>query len=557
MTSTAAEDTFQRNVSATLDALAQDKEPTENVDLIIKDEDVEHGSLLPIMTFQVPRRLEFVPLDWQRAKRVPPPFLMGDALGSAAREFWEKHEHRTDYGLRNGFYPQQWWEKSTYYYLDQLKREVKFNDLFFDLVFVTLIARGGDRLAETLTWLALARHLVIFYCLFETWHFASSITNMLYTHSTIQRCVTFAFIVFAVFMGNFTYNCFNLDLEFDTTTQFVTVFLLAGAVRIFILLLMAWQIPVVRKNVLYKSFLILLCASGWVASAMLPGDLGLQLILWWVSTTLQIFIVWIFDGFCMFPSHMNIVLNPDHWTERLHLFTLIAAGEGVTQAVVDVNATQPWAQGMLLSFSAILVMSVLTWLYFAAEGNSGHVLIHATRRSGFLSSLWTMLHFFLILSSVAVANSFKILSRVGMHTWEPETPRGPQTNTEALSAGRWLLCGSTALYILYCVCISACHFTIFDQNKQVLEAQYRAQSESSDPIPTYFWDRNFKYFKYIIQLLIGCLVLIPGLEPLNFSAEGTLGYVAGMCVLLAIVEEVYGNVFGLEIEIVQHLEKRE
>jgi low temperature requirement protein LtrA len=515
--------------------------------------EVEGTNMVPFAGQVTARKMTYTPFEWQHAKRLAPPYMMGNSIAiwlrGLARYPSNQDQTNSRLSLKSlGLLPAQWWENGTYFYINDLQKEVSFSDLFFDLVYVTLISRAGERLSEGLTWLAMARYVVVFYIIWETWHFASNLNNSIYMHPTTQRLFSLVFVVFGVWLGAFTFNAFNVsEPGMDTTGAFISVFLFGGLVRVLVLALVALQVKDLRKAVLYRVAVILAVAIPWIIASS-THNAAFQLVLCWISTLLSTFVIWVFNGFNLVQSVITLTPDCGHWIERNHLFILISAGEGVSQAVVQVAGDEQFATALGMSAMEIMIMSILVFMYFCMEGqSSGLVVMHAVRRNPFLGTVWTVMHFWIVLALVAVANAFVILNAIAMDRHNPQEILEPQTVEQALTGGRYLLVGSVANFVITISLVELLHLTVFDMSPKVMQAQDRYLEAGTNQ--QFFWGPRYKWIRFLLHLVAALIICIGSIPALNLSAKSVTGLTLVMLVILAIVEEMYSGMFGIEVEL--------
>jgi low temperature requirement protein LtrA len=520
-----------------------------------EQEEVDGTTMVQFAGHVTARKMTYMPFEWQHSKRLAPPYMIGNSIASRLRRSIQRFTHNPSsedqprFSLKLlGLLPAQWWENGTYFYINDLQKEVNFSDLFFDLVYVQLISRAGERLSESgnLTWSAFARYVVVFYIIWETWHFASNLNNSIYMYPTTQRMFSLVFVVFGVWLGAFTFNAFNYsEPENDTTRPFISVFLFGGLVRILVLALVALQVKDLRKAVLYRIAVILVIAIPWIVASCIH-DTSVQLILCWISTLLSTFVIWVFNGFNLVQSVITLTTDCGHWIERNHLFILISAGEGVTQALIQVAGYEQFTIALGMSAMEIIIMSILVFLYFCMEGEvSGLVVMHAVRRSPFLGTVWTVAHFWIVLALVAVANSFVLLNSIAMNRVNPRDILEPQNVEEELTSGRYLLVASVANFVVSVSLIELLHLTVFDMSPKVIQAQEKYLERGTGP--QLFWGHRYKWIRLLIRVLVAGIICVGSIPDLNFSAMAINGLTLGMLVILAIIEEMYSGMFGIEI----------
>lgn len=305
-------------------------------------------------------------------------------------------------------------------------RQVTFLELFYDLVYVALIAELSHALSTHIGWTGLGRFAFLFIIVWWAWLNGSLYHDIHGNHDIRTRVLTFLQMFTVVAMAVFAH---------DALGESSTGFALSSAAFQSLLSYMWWRTgvydvdhrPLTRPYVSsYLLAMLLFVGSVFVAApvrfylwggALLVSLLApLYLRLRRVTSEVQ----------AQIDLSMNISSS---LVERFGLLTIIVLGEVIIGIVSGVNEHQnlTWQVGVTAALGMLISIG-LWWIYFDLIPH------HRPRQKTNMIFLWLYLHLFLTISITAVGAS---ILNVVKHTGE------------ALSGEvRWLLLGSTAMTLL-------------------------------------------------------------------------------------------------------------
>jgi low temperature requirement protein LtrA len=296
-------------------------------------------------------------------------------------------------------------------------RTVGFIELFYDLVYVVVIARAAHHLAEHLTWRGVGEFAVIFGMIWLAW-LNGSVYHDLHGRED-GRSRTYIFLQMGILAVLAVYTS---DAGSDTGREFATTYTV-------FLLLLTWMWYTVRRQ----------DAAGWASttakylagmgssvvivgtSILLPDDA--RLALW------AVFLVgWVVLSFSMRRElGTGDIRATDSTVERFGLFTIIVLGEvvvgvvsGLSEALVSFRVMATGLIGLGIGFGA-------WWTYFDFVGRR-----HPRPDSGVL---WMFSHLPL---SMGIAATGAALVSLVEHAGDQQAP----------VATAWVLSGSIALVLV-------------------------------------------------------------------------------------------------------------
>lgn len=298
-------------------------------------------------------------------------------------------------------------------------RTVSFLELFYDLVYVVMIAVAARTLAHDITWRSAGEFVVVFGLIWLAW-FNGTVLYDLHGREDIRtRAFTFSQMVLIVLLAVYVGEAAG-----DGGRGFALVYAAFVA-------LLIWLWYTVRRQdderfmSMTRRYLSLMTAASlfMLGSAFLPSDP--RMVVWalllgiWLAT-----LIVLGRGAEMITEQSFIVF--DSTVERFGLFTIIVLGEVVVAVVDGLTEADRDFVTIATGLFALVIGFGLWWNYFDLAGRR---LPRADPRG---SPTWMVTHFPLALS-IAAAGAAMV--SVIEHATTGRTP----------TAAAWLLSGSTAL----------------------------------------------------------------------------------------------------------------
>jgi low temperature requirement protein LtrA len=263
-------------------------------------------------------------------------------------------------------------------------------ELFFDLVFVVVVAQLAARLAAHPSWAGVGWFVFLFYAVLSSWLNGTLYYDLHGTNDVSVRAFTFlqmlAVALMAVFVGDVPgKGAAGLALGLAANTLVLVVLWFRTGLHD----------PDHRAGSLPYSAAYLVAAAVFAASA----GAGKPLIYWLWGSALGIEVVgqlvayvrWTpptDQGGALFAATPSLI-------ERLDLFVIIVLGEVIVGAVNGMAAVHPITlHGIEICLFGVLVAIGLWWIYFDLVSNHAPT---ATR-----TQLWLYLHLPLVIAMAAV-----------------------------------------------------------------------------------------------------------------------------------------------------------
>jgi low temperature requirement protein LtrA len=317
-------------------------------------------------------------------------------------------------------------------------RRVSFLELFFDLVFVVIVAQLAHGLARDVSWAGVGWFLFLFCGIWSSWANGTLYYDLHGTNDLSVRVFTFAQMLTVAMMG-----VFIGDIPGDGAGGFAMAYGVNAALLAAIWFRVGYHDPTHRPASNPYSAAYLLTAILFIASAFV--DPPALYWLWAIGLLSEIlgqiiaFVRWTPPE--SQPGRALIAMTPA-MVERLGLFVIIVLGEVIVDAISGVADTEPvHADGIVIGLFGVLIAIGLWWIYF-------DLISHNAPISN-LSQVWFHSHF-LVLAAIT-AGGAGVLNTVA-HSADPLP-----------DAVRWLLVGALAAAI---VSIGALTYTLEIRSRQ-------------------------------------------------------------------------------------------
>ncbi len=374
--------------------------------------------------------------------------------------------------FRQGF--RKWWQPPRMVSEREAERSVTFLELFYDLVYVVLIAELAHALAGDVTWSGVGGFAFLFIIVWWAWFNGTSYHDLHGNNDIRTRVFTFSQMFTVAAMAVFAHNALSGG---------ATGFALSFAAFQLILTYLWWRTGVHDPNhrPLSKpySFTFLLNTLLFVMSVFVPAPW--RFYLWGFALLLSLLLpLYIFslgrnNAAVRVEINRAIDVTPS-LVERFGLLTIIVLGEVVVGTVGGVAEHHELTWVVVVTAVAGMSIAVgLWWVYF------DFVSHRRPRPTIGMVSRWFYLHLPL---TAGIAATGAAVFNVVEHAEEP------------LSASvRWLLGGAVALTL---ICVAS-----LMQSIQVPPDQY----------PLYRWGGIITVFSSVLILILGILQLptIPAL----------------------------------------------
>ncbi|WP_189314325.1 low temperature requirement protein A [Streptomyces brasiliensis] len=275
------------------------------------------------------------------------------------------------------------------------ERHAGWLELFYDLLFVVLVAQLAHPLLQHPQWQAVLRLLVLFLPAWWMW-----VGSTLYTNLTGEA---------------------EAERRLDVVAQMAILVVMAGAATqaahghpsLFAGAYAASRLEVVAFRVLARrrwptggaNWPLIVSAVLWAASSFL--DRPAAYLLWSVGLAVEI-VPWLAGrpgGSSLRTRLVEGRVESGHLVERFGLFMIIVLGEGIAQIVAAITATDAAASAVITGLAAFAVVAMLWWLYFDFGSSAAEETLSARPEETFrlIRSVFMIGHFLPVVTLLALA----------------------------------------------------------------------------------------------------------------------------------------------------------
>jgi low temperature requirement protein LtrA len=301
-------------------------------------------------------------------------------------------------------------------------------ELFFDLVFVVVIAELSHTLEQHLSWNGFLQFAALFVPCWWAWVLVTFYIDRYETDDPPHRLLILGGMLAVIFLGATVHNAFSTE-----SVGFVLAYITIRSIVLGLYFRATQYVPTAQSNLKLYLASYVPSTTLWLGSIAFPAPTRYWL--WGIAMTIELLIpilgTRILAGT---PAH------PSHLQERFGLFTLIVLGESIV-SVASTTANGSWAfLPTLAAVGGFGIAACLWWLYFnfleTAVIIRGIGSVHAFNYG----------HFPIVmgLALVAVGTEHTIVEAA---------------DHSVLSAGaRWALLGGVALYMtaISFIAVTAC-----------------------------------------------------------------------------------------------------
>lgn len=290
-------------------------------------------------------------------------------------------------------------------------RRATWLELFYDLVYVVVVAALAHELGARLSWTGLLAFVGLFVPAWWSWSGVTFYNDRFDTDDAAHRLFTLLQMMGAAAMALSVHGALHgpgFALSYAAVRMVLVLKYLRAARHV------PHAAPLARRYAL--GFTV--AAALWVLSLLLPTPA--RYALWAVAMAVDI-------GTPLTARHLQekLPVSTSHLPERIGLFTIIVLGEAVA-ATVRGSEAGVTALGLMAAFLALALAFCVWWVYF---DNLDERVVRRTRVAG---QVWFYTHLPLAMGITAMAVGAERLVRLA--AGEPFH-----------AADRWLLGGAFAL----------------------------------------------------------------------------------------------------------------
>ncbi len=271
------------------------------------------------------------------------------------------------------------------------KRSVSWLELFFDLVFVVIIARIAHNFLSDISWGGFSAFLFMFLSVWWMWSSVTYFTERFKSTESLQRIYIFLMMIPVVGMTIFTHDGFG-----ENYPGFATSYLLSRVIFLGMILYASLKVKE------YKAIGIGFMTFTGLAIALIIGSLfvgeNIRLYLWGAAILMEVLgPMFTLEQQVKLPSN----IKSSAVDERYGLLTIIVIGEMIaSNANTLADSHHIDSQLLINGFLALWIGFAIWWMYFDSVSERE---LPDKPEDGLRMAGWVYAHIFLNIAIIASA----------------------------------------------------------------------------------------------------------------------------------------------------------
>jgi low temperature requirement protein LtrA len=315
-----------------------------------------------------------------------------------------------------------WWQPPRPHGEHDGSRSVTFLELFYDLVFVVLVAQAAHTLAHHVTWQGVGEFVIVFGLIWTAWLNGTLYQDLHGRDDGRSRVAIFVQMMIIAPLAVFTPHAANTD-----STEFAITY----SLLMLVIMLLWWSVRRVDDEQYHSLTAGYIGGQGlavviMIGSVLLPEEY--RVFAW--AAFLFVFVVSTLLMPRSNPDAAALVLRGNHsTTERFGLFTIIVLGEVIVGIVAGMSEAERTGEMLAAGVLGMLLAFGVWWTYFDFVGSR----LPADRPH--LVIRWTLLHLPVTMSIAALgAGAVSVIEHTG--------------DSPAPAPTAWLVSGSLVLAVM-------------------------------------------------------------------------------------------------------------
>ncbi|KAH7040498.1 bacterial low temperature requirement A protein-domain-containing protein [Microdochium trichocladiopsis] len=346
--------------------------------------------------------------------------------------------------------------------------EVMSFELFFELIYVGIIHYNGEHVADKTDALEIGRFIITFVMSWQVWSDVQQGISWFQADDVVQR--VYILFIIACLLGFTTNMTGTFNAEYDTYTQLVGFYVAARLATALFYSVSIVLLPLIKGFMLSQVILIVIPSMIWIGSIFvdLPSRFALIAIAWLLDYSGPSVLLYLFAWtrpsekprskrmakfYDFWPA-----INIEHRVERTNAFVALVIGWAVV-ALLYQNAAFGFNAILGKAIIGLVQAFVFNWIYFEVDGENLH--LHAIRRSGWSSALWSIAHLPFIcaytLSSAAMSKIVVAHDSINSDPHSLEEYYAHNSKPYVTQGVRWAYCVGLAIALLHMGLISMSH----------------------------------------------------------------------------------------------------
>ncbi|KAJ3053909.1 hypothetical protein HK097_003099 [Rhizophlyctis rosea] len=336
-----------------------------------------------------------------------PMVLLPEEEHSDVQLFWEKPRVR------------QYLHNLTTLHREESERKTTWLELFFDLLFVGLVAIVGHHYVEHPSSAALGQYILLFLMSFRTWMDMLVFYDSFASNDVVQKIFVVWIMALLVGLGvNITYGATITHVQ-HTIFYLLTRLSFSATYLVYIL-----HFPHFRASFIGMAAGFFISLPFWIAALVVDEHVRLPLM--WIGVLIDVFtshVAILLERYIKaWPKpEYRLAVNIEHLTERYGLFLIIVIGEVVIALFFPSESANPTLPLLKAIFGLLLALN-LSWIYFDADGS--RQALHAMRRSAWAGLLWGLMHIPVFCALVLAGSSMGFVVRASDEVHHEEAAGG-------------------------------------------------------------------------------------------------------------------------------------
>ncbi|SHE53432.1 Low temperature requirement protein LtrA [Seinonella peptonophila] len=335
-----------------------------------------------------------------------------------------------------------WWKKPDLQTDKDPNRKTSWLELFYDLIFVSLIANSSHIFANNLSLQGFRDFIILFTSVWLLWENSTFYNERFEVNDVRHRIFTFCKMIPLALLAYSMHD--PLKSQY---LLFVCSFLAVRMILVYMWLSAGKANASVRAHTIQSSCIHIGSSSLWIASLFLPNSGKFPLLFIAIAIDYLVSL-----GTLRFTDRLPQI-SRSHLPERFGLFTLLVIAE-IIMGVISGASSQhqlTWKTG-ILSIQGLFLAFIIWWSYFDL------IIFVSFKQTMINIIIWTRLHLPLTISITCMGTSMlHLISRTH----------------QSIANYHWLLAGSVScfLFILFLLIIVSDHSSA--ANEMNLEFQHR------------------------------------------------------------------------------------
>ncbi|CEP59986.1 uncharacterized protein LALA0_S01e00430g [Lachancea lanzarotensis] len=280
-------------------------------------------------------------------------------------------------------------------------------ELFFDLLYVGIIANLAEAAIEEATGASFVKYVLLFMAAWQIWTDMREFMDYYYNNDLSQKAYVLWIMVLLVVYAN---NAIEVLESKAQTGLVVGCYILARFSAILLTLVYTVFVKEHRRQMRWFSGFtcVSLLVFGFIIIAPLRGKIAIAAVCYFYDTIVYAitFHPWFKK---LIGARYSTAVNIEHEVERHGAFVVIALGEYLYTIVASSPAASGFNERTARAISVLIVAYCLAWFYFRGEGS--RKAIHALRRSVVSAYCWIYVHVPLMISLIISADAAGALTR--------------------------------------------------------------------------------------------------------------------------------------------------